>query len=119
MKRLLLHLMVVVSAGLCASPVTAGENKQDSKLRVVVDASGQIVLTWNGKAELAEARGKHGQFKKIHKSASPYVVAPTEEQAAYRLETESCCYSVNVVGYVRVQLPPGLSLIANPLYYTN
>jgi len=121
MKRVLLQSVILGFATLCASQVAAGEKKQHtSKLQVVVNDAGQIVLTWNGKEELAEARGKDGKFKRIHKSTSPYVVAPTEDGATYRLEADNCnCYSVNAVGYANLQLPPGLSLIANPLYYTN
>ena len=119
MKQVLFKVIILGVAGLCVSQTIAGEKKQhDSKLQVVVNDAGQIVLSWNGKEELAEARGKDGKFKRIHKSASPYVVAPTQEQALYRLEAD-CCYSVNAVGYANLQLPPGLSLIANPLYYTN
>jgi len=119
MKQVLFKVIILGVAGLCVCQTIAGEKKQhDSKLQVVVNDAGQIVLSWNGKEELAEARGKDGKFKRIHKSASPYVVAPTQEQALYRLEAD-CCYSVNAVGYANLQLPPGLSLIANPLYYTN
>ncbi len=49
-----------------------------------------------------------------------YVVEPTGDQAVYRLESASSpIVSGNVVGYVNLRLPPGLSLIANPLFYTN
>ena len=121
MKRVLFQSFIFGVASLFASGATAGEKKQhESKLQVVVNDAGQIVLTWNGKEELAEARGKNGKFKRIPKSSSPYVVAPSEQTASYRLETASDnVYSVNVVGYANLQLPPSLSLIANPLYYTN
>jgi len=121
MKRALLRWLIFGVATLCVNQVIAGEKKHtDSKLHVVVDDAGQIVLSWNGKEELAEARGKNGKFKRIPKSTSPYVVAPTEEVASYRLESSNGnVYSVNAVGYANLQLPPGLSLIANPLYYTN
>ncbi len=121
MRRVVFHCVVLGIAILGARRAIAGETKQhESKLQIAVDASGQIVLTWNGKAELAEARGKSGLFKKLRKSTSPYSVAPTEEVAAYRLETaNSDVYSVNAVGYANVQLPPGLSLIAHPFYQTD
>ena len=122
MKRVLLKSLIFGVATLCASEVTASEKKQhDSKLQVVVNNAGQILLTWNGKEELAEDRGKDVKFKRIHKSASPDVVSPTEDQVYYRVD--SACppgvCSGNVVGYANLQFPPGLSLIANPLYYTN
>jgi len=119
MKRVILQMIGFVLVAIGTMNGFAAGAKKDSKLQIIVNDAGQIVLTWNGKAELAEARGKNGHFKKIHGSTSPYIVAPTDENAAYRLETASDVYSVNVVGYANLQLPPGLSLIANPLYYTN
>ena len=100
MKRALLRWLIFGVATLCVNQVIAGEKKHtDSKLHVVVDDAGQIVLSWNGKEELAEARGKNGNFKRIPKSTSPYVVAPTEEVASYRLESSNGnVYSVNAVG---------------------
>jgi hypothetical protein len=122
MKRVLCQSLILGVAMLCSVRVIAGEKKAHptSKLQVVVNDAGQMVLTWNGKEELAEARARDGKFKRIHKSASPYIVTATEDGATYRLEADNCnCYSVNAVGYANLQLPPGLSLIANPLYYTN
>jgi hypothetical protein len=122
MKTVFFYLIALAAVGTwMVTPSRAVEKKQnDSKLEIVVNETGQIAVRWNGKAVLAEARGKNGHFKKIHKSTSPYVVTPTGEGAAYRLESESgSVYSVNVVGYANLRLPPGLSLIANPLYYTN
>src|SRR5262245_37322227 len=121
MKTTLIQLIALAAALIwTALPSAAGEKKNDSKLQIVVNESGQIIITWNGKAELAQARGKNGQFKKIHNSTSPYLVTPSGDGAAYRLERASGdVYSHNVVGYANLQLPPGLSLIANPLYYTN
>src|SRR5439155_26070616 len=58
MKRVLLQWLTFGVATLCANQVIAGEKKHtDSKLHVVLDDAGQIVLSWNGKEELAEARG--------------------------------------------------------------
>jgi hypothetical protein len=121
MKPTVIQLIALAAAMMwTAIPATAGEKKDDSKLQITVNESGQIVVTWNGKAELAEARGKNGHFKRIHKSVSPYIVIPNEEVSSYRLETASGpIYSVNAVGYAILQFPPGLTLFANPLRYTN
>jgi hypothetical protein len=57
-----------------------------------------------------------GRFKPTRRHGKWHTTAPDGEQMMYRLETaESLVFSVNAVGYVNVQLPPGLSLIANPL----
>jgi len=38
----------------------APHKKPDSNLQVNTDGAGRIVLSWNGKRQLLEARGKHG-----------------------------------------------------------
>lgn len=82
MKRVLWQSLFFGVATLCASDAVAGEKKQHtSKLQAVVNDAGQIVLIWNGKEKLAEARGKDGKFKQIHQSTSPYVVTAAEDQA--------------------------------------
>jgi hypothetical protein len=121
MKRTVIQLIALAAAMMWTPiPATAGEKKQnDSKLQISFNESGQIVITWNGKAVLAEARGKNGQFKRLHKTSSPYVVAPTEDGAAYRLEADtagSTIYSINAVGYVNLRFPQGLTPFTNPLY---
>jgi hypothetical protein len=120
MKRPVIQLIAWAAAMVWTGNLSAaGEKKQDSKLQISINESGQVVVTWKGKAELAEARGKNGIFKKIQKSKSPHIVSANEEQAAYRLESEtssSTFYSVNVVGYANLNFPPGLTLFANPLY---
>jgi len=113
-------LLAGTTIWLCTNlPADAAQHKNsDSKLQISTDGSGTIVLSWNGKGQLLEARGKHGQYKKV-RAISPLVIAPTEEQASYRLAADGGIVSGNVVGYVNLSLPPGLSLIANPLFYTN
>jgi len=117
--RTVLLAAVLSSRFVGATFASEGKNHEDSKLQIVTDGAGNIVISWNGKGQLQEAR-KDGHYKKITKARSPYVVTATEEQVSYSLATANGdVLSVNVVGYVNITLPPGLSLIANPLYYTN
>jgi|SRR5688572_1467393 len=82
------------------------------------DGSGQVIVSWTGKGVLKQASGTDGRFRPVRAHGNSYAVAPTDEQAVFQLEGGPVV-SVNVVGYVNLSLPPGLSLIANPLYYTN
>jgi hypothetical protein len=123
MKRSLVRVFVLVSSVMFYIAVrsdAAPNNKHESRLQIGTDSSGNVVVSWTGKGELHEATGRHGKYKKVHKSSSPYVVAPTETEATYRLSAaDGGVVSQNAVGYVNLSLPPGLSLIANPLAYTN
>jgi len=105
---LMLHFPALAAAG--------GKNKP-SQLRIIRDsASGQITVSWNGKGVLKQSSTPDGKFKPIRSRDSSHTTTAEGTQMIYSLESaESSVYSVNVVGYVNVQLPPGLSLIANPL----
>src|SRR4051812_8902448 len=117
--RIKVAFMAVTALLWINPPAEAGPHKEsDLKLQITTDGLGKIVLSWKGKAQLLEARGKHGQYKRVS-AVSPVVVAPTEEQASYRLAADGGVFSANAVGYVNLSLRPGLSLIANPLFYTN
>lgn len=92
----------------------AAGKKDSSALRVTKDSrTGQVVVSWSGKGVLKQA-GADGRFRPVHTRGHSYVVEPTEDQAVFQLDGP--VVSVNVVGYVNLSLPPGLSLIANPLY---
>jgi hypothetical protein len=80
------------------------------------DQTGQIVVSWSGKGVLKQATAD-GRFRPVRARGNSYVVEPTEEQTIFVLESGQAgpIVSVNAVGYVNVMLPPGLSLIANPL----
>ncbi len=82
-------------------------------------ATGKIIVNWTGKGVLKQSAELIGHFKPVHNSATAggaLVVDPTQGQQLFRLESASGdIFSVNAVGYVHLALPPGLSLIANPL----
>jgi hypothetical protein len=108
-------VLVIVLLGL---NVSYGAPKE-SQLNIKKDAlTGQIVVSWSGKGVLKQATATDGRFKPVHTRGTRYAVQPTEEQMVFQLEGAQSgpIVSVNVVGYVNMSLPPGLSLIANPLY---
>ena len=112
-----LCLVILLISALAANVSYAAGKKQSSRINIAKDQrTGQIVVSWSGKGVLKQADA-NGRFRPVHTSGDSYAVQPTEEQAIYQLEGP--IVSVNVVGYVNLSLPPGLSLIANPLYYTN
>ena len=137
-KSILLSLVLGAAAfgdraALSAAPSTGsgpapgeppGRVKSSSKLEITGDLqTGTVTVSWVGRGVLKQGRELGGHFKAVGKSAggsNVYVIDPTEDQALFRVEAASSpVFSVNIVGYVNLSLPPGLSLIANPLYYTN
>jgi hypothetical protein len=72
---------------------------------------------------LKQSRDLTDHFRAVGRSGGgrhAYLADPTEDQALFRFEAaDAPVQSANVVGYVNIALPRGLSLIANPLYYTN
>jgi len=111
------NLCLVILIGAIAANVSfAAGRKQSSQIHIAKDQHGQVVVSWNGKGVLKQADA-NGRFRPVHTRGDSYVIQPTEGQAIYQLEGP--IVSVNVVGYVNLSLPPGDSLIANPLYYTN
>jgi hypothetical protein len=107
-------VMLLISA-LAVNISHAG--KKSSRINIAKDQrTGEIVVSWSGKGVLKQADAD-GRFRPVHTRGNAYVVQPTEGQAIFQVD--SPIVSVNVVGYVNLSLPPGLSLIANPLYYTN
>jgi len=111
-----LCLVILTISALAANVSYAAGKKQSSQIHIAKDQHGQVVVSWNGKGVLKQADAS-GRFRPVHTRGDSYVVQPTEGQAIYQLEGP--IVSVNVVGYVNLSLPPGDSLIANPLYYTN
>jgi len=111
-----LCLVILTISALAANVSYAAGKKQSSQIHIAKDQHGQVVVSWNGKGVLKQADA-NGRFRPVHTRGDSYVVQPTEGQAIYQLEGP--IVSVNVVGYVNLSLPPGDSLIANPLYYTN
>jgi hypothetical protein len=113
------------SQELCAQARSKGNGESD--LKIAQDkATGNVVVSWNGKGVLKEASLVNGRYKPVRKakgagpSTTTYVTEPTEEAVVYRVENSNGgVVSGNIVGYVNLALGPGLSLIANPLFYTN
>lgn len=109
-----LCLVILIVTALAAN---AAGKKQSSRINITKDQrTGEVVVSWSGRGVLKQADA-NGRFRPVHTRGESYVVQPTEEQAIYQLDGP--IVSVNVVGYVNLSLPPGDSLIANPLYYTN
>jgi hypothetical protein len=101
-----------------------GKGHGHAKLAISRDpASGQVRLSWSGRGVLRQGRDLNDHFRAVGRSDNgpqTYVTAATETQGLFTLEAAgSPVFSDNIVGYVNLTLPPGLSLIANPLYYTN
>jgi len=97
-----------------------------SKLSIARDrASGKITVSWTGKGVLEEAPlVDGGVFSPVPKKGpgSSIVLNPKSDKGVLRLKNTGAkdgdVYSQNIVGYVTTVLPPGLSLIANPLIYS-
>jgi hypothetical protein len=79
-------------------------------------ATGKIMLTWTGRAGLECSIGSSGRFERLTAARSPFVIEPTSALMQFRVA--GGVVSDNIVGYVNTTLPPGLSLITNPLRNT-
>jgi hypothetical protein len=118
--------VVVMSAMLCA-PAGRGapakpEKNEHSRLNIERQGNtGKLRLSWTGKGVLKSASSFEGHFKPVPEQRGEYLIEPTEELSLYRLEGPvnldypSNVVSINIVGYVNVVYPPGLTLSANPL----
>ena len=113
------------SQNLCAQARSQGKGESD--LNITQDTvTGNVVVSWSGKGVLKQASSLNGRYRPIRKtkkagpSTTTYITEPTKEAVVYRVENSSgSVVSGNIVGYVNLALGPGLSLIANPLFYTN
>ena len=108
-------LFVALLAVVLPADVTLGTSKKGA-LSISKNDRGDVVVSWSGKGVLKRADAD-GRFKPVRTRGTSYVTQPVEEQEIFQVEGP--VVSVNIVGYVNLSLPPGLSLIANPLYYTN
>jgi hypothetical protein len=93
-----------------------------TKLSIRRDAAtGKVILSWKGRGVLRKADGWFSKFQTVYKGTGEYVVDTADDVGIFSLNDEdpqygpNAVYSWNVVGYVNVYLPPGLSLVANPL----
>jgi hypothetical protein len=130
MNRLLTFLLTGAVGACISQNLRAGSAPKASgasDLKIDQDAAtGSVVVSWNGKGVLKEASSLNGRYKPVRKTkkAGPntaaYITEPTEDAVVYRVENSNGgIVSGNIVGYVNLALGPGLSLIANPLFYTN
>ena len=98
-------------------PVSPSAGSRSATLQISRDRmSGKVQVSWSGKGVLKQASTLSGRFKPAHVGGRAHITDPEGEQMVYRLESASSpIFSANIVGYVNLQLPHGLSLIANPL----
>src|SRR5262245_58580927 len=106
-------------------PAADHSRKTDAaKLSIARDpGTGKVIVSWSGHGVLRQGRDLSGRFRAVGRGAGGqqgYVTQPTETQALFSLApADSPIVSGNIVGYVNLTLPPGLSLIANPLWFPN
>jgi len=103
------------------------KKKPDSALTISRDASGEkVVVSWTGGGVLRQAASLKGKTRLLHKGRAMrrnvYMATATAGQTIFSVEEGGSggganSYSANAVGYVNLKLPPGLSLIANPLIH--
>jgi hypothetical protein len=96
--------------------VAAGKG-HSSDLRIAWDSgTGTVTVSWNGQGTLKQSATLNGRFKPTRTHGATHTTDPEGGQMLYLVESAgSPIFSINVVGYVNLSLPPGLSLIANPL----
>jgi hypothetical protein len=86
--------------------------------------TGKLRLSWSGKGVLKNATSFEAHFKPVRVQGGEYLVEPTDSLSLFRLDgsmepnSHSNVYTFNIVGYVNVRFPPGLTLAANPLLNT-
>ena len=112
-----LFAMVLITALGVSTSDAIDRNRLGSRISIAKDEStGQVVVSWSGRGLLNQTSAD-GRMKRLRLRSNSYVLQPTDPQMIFQLDGYP--YSVNAVGYVNVSLPPGLSLIANPLRNTN
>jgi hypothetical protein len=124
MKKLSLGFLVVCLLAPQFLHAADGRKPVSRNLRIAYDANAdRIVVTWNGKGVLKQATEANGKFHPVRIPANQnyYLAQPGEKRAVYKVENASDGppFSLNIVGYVNLVFPPGLSLLANPLYSQN
>jgi hypothetical protein len=90
-----------------------------AKLHIQHDrSSGRVVVSWDGAkgSDLAQSRIVNGRYERLRRTSSPVILEPSDDQSHFQLLSGAeSVVSINMVGYVNTQFPPGLSLKANPL----
>ncbi|HMJ64498.1 MAG TPA: hypothetical protein VK615_04030 [Candidatus Binatia bacterium] len=94
-----------------------------AKLSIQHDrANKRVIISWDGAGnELGQRRGAGARYERTSRISGPVSVDTTAEQMSFALLSTAAdsVVSENVVGYVNVDLPWGMSLIGNPLLQTN
>ena len=107
---------ITLAAVVVLSTCTTGAASKSRELQITRDATGKVTVSWDGHGVLKQASGINGKFKPVRARGRSHTTEPVAEQMIYMIDSaQSPVYSVNAVGYVNLQLPPGLSLICNPL----
>lgn len=122
MKNLGMGWLLVL--GILASNVgNAAETKPQAgpRLNISYDPyTEQVTVSWSGKGVLKQALDANGKFKPVRgQNKNSYTASAADKKAVYRLDsslTSDALYSQNIVGYVNLTFPPGLTLANNPLY---
>jgi hypothetical protein len=80
-------------------------------------ATGKVTVFKRGHGVMKQSTTLHGRFKRSRMRGASHVAEPVAEQMLFRLEAAGGqVISVNIVGYINLPLPPGLSLVANQLF---
>jgi len=109
-------LIIVTSAAQATEPGRPRLNIRHDR------ENNRVVVTWyGGEGRLARAdRLGATAFRSTSLRETPAPLEVEGDQAAYALvNSVGGVVSVNVVGYANLQLPWGMSFIANPLFQTN
>src|SRR5678815_4180716 len=114
-----IQLLSLFVAGSCLAPhcgLAAGRS-HSSELFIARDpGTGTINLSWVGGGSLKQSPTLNGTFKPVRSRGKSHQIAAQEEQMIFQLESAGPIFSVNIVGYINTQIPPGLSLVANQLW---
>jgi hypothetical protein len=105
-----------------AAPARAEGNANGrgrTKLHIHQDrSSGQVIVSWQGGkgSDLAKSRSVDGKYERLRHTSSPVAIEPSEDQSHFQLLSGAeSVVTINIVGYVNMSFPSGLSLKANPL----
>lgn len=103
---------------------TTAQTAEPSRTRLNIQhdpVNRRVIVTWyGGEGQLARATGFRSAFQRTLTRETPASLDIEGDTAAFALvDAAGGVASANVVGYVNVQLPWGMSFIANPLLQTN
>jgi hypothetical protein len=122
MNTMTLRLWAASAALLTASLIPGWAQTARPKLNIQQDrANGRAVISWTGSGhQLARSSAVRGKYERLASEGGTASIAISGDQMNFALvSAEGSVISENIVGYVNVALPWGMSLIANPLWQTN